>query len=309
MEIRSIFENRFVNRNVCGSEGVEKNDIFKENDSVTIGNGNSRSKSAIMGNVAAMNINTESQAAKELEQSITTLESLLKLMESMGNHGKSNEIKQAIENKKKQLEIAKQPGITLSDDFKNSAASYINSGGKTKPPSGLSSDEMKILDSLISLVKNGMHFSDSNLDEIMPEDVYCRLLENKVPDINEQVRYKTYEDGKIVLSTLRPEYVNPLNHFVVYTQKGFVFFRKDENGYSRITSAKDFIDSYKNDYETAVVKAIDDRYVTPDEAIRIKTEREIKGMMPEETENTEKPRIINEDDFIIIGGVILKKKN
>lgn len=249
----------------------------------------------------------DDQGVKSLRDNIRNLESMYDLMNQLGSKEKADQIKTAIESKKKLLEEIKNapPPQEMTDELKEGVTDFINA--KCPMPAELDRDNQEKLEHFSSLVKNGMSFTDSSYQQLEPADAFCKLIETKYHSMENQVTYQTYQDGMTLSSTFRPEYIKPLNIFIKYSKKGFTFHEKTESGYEPITVANDFIKKYKENPDEAVVKAMDGSFVKPEKALRMKVEKEIMEMIPEEPKPGERPTIIQKEDSVIIGGVVLKK--
>jgi len=251
----------------------------------------------------------DDKGIQALRDNIKNLESMYAIMKQFGNKDKTEKMKTAIENKKKLLEEIKNgpPPPTITEELKKGVADYINVKGSI--PAELGKEDQDKLEHFTSLVKGGMSFTDSSMQPMEPADAFCKLIGTKFHDFKNQVMYRTYDNssGMTQLSTFRPEYVKPLDTFIKYSRKGLTFHEKTDSGYEPITDAGDFIKKYKTNPEDAVVKAMDGSFVKPEKALRMKAEKEIMELVPEELEPGEKPMIIQKEDVVIIGGVVLKK--
>lgn len=244
---------------------------------------------------------------KEIENTIKLLEGMRDISRSLGNNKKAQELTSAIEKKKALLKELKSapPLPVITDGQKSKIGDYIRGLGPM--PLDLNDGVKDKLEHFRSLVVNGMAFSDSSMQELKSEEAFSRLVSKRWHSREDQVQYKTIDGDYMVFSTLRPDYVKPLDHFIKNSKKGFVFYENKDGAYKPLRTAGEFLDVYKDNPEGALVKTLDDRYVTADEAARLMAEREIKGMIPQGMDEM-KPQIVEEDDMVIIGGVILRKK-
>ncbi|MCD4783853.1 MAG: hypothetical protein K8T10_08520 [Candidatus Eremiobacteraeota bacterium] len=249
----------------------------------------------------------DDQGMKALRENIKNLESMYAVMGKFGSKDKTEKLKASIESKKKLLEEIKNgpPPPEITEELKKGVADFISAKGTM--PAGLDKDNQEKLEHFSSLVKNGMAFTDNSYKQLEPADAFCRLVGTKFHGVENQVMYRTYQDGMTALSTFRPEYVKPLDIFIKGSKRGLTFHEKTKSGYEPITTAADFIKKYKANPEEAVVKAIDGSFVKPEKALRMKAEKEIMEMIPEKSEPGERPVIIQKEDSVIIGGVVLKK--
>jgi hypothetical protein len=244
---------------------------------------------------------------KPLEQQIETIESMQKLNEMVGNHAKAKELAAIVTAKKKELEQLKAtpPPPPIDQSVKDEIAAYIQNKGPM--PSSLDGTQKEYLDHIKSLAGNGMHFNSADWQPLAPEDAFCRLVETRVISFDNQVQYQTSVNGGLQMTTLRPAYLNPLDQFVTYSKKGYVFYDKTPNGPVAVRTASEFIEKFKDNPKGALVMTIDGSLVSPEEADKIKAQQELDGMISGIAGGAEKPTIIDEDDFVVIGGVVLQK--
>lgn len=244
----------------------------------------------------------------DLKKKIEELENLKKIQSMFGKGKNTDKIEKSIQQKKELLEKMKTmpPPQQFDDDLKAEIAVFLD--GKAKMPDGISDENKEPLNQFKSLIQNGMTFSDFHMQNLMPEDAFARLMGTRFHSMDNQVMYKTSENDMIKMSTFRPEYLKPLEHFIKYSKKGFVFHRKTGNGFDPVTDAGKFIDFFRDNPEKAVVQADDGSFVLPGEAMKIRTQMEIEQMIPDKADNGVKPEIIDEGNIVIIGGVVLNKR-
>ena len=242
----------------------------------------------------------------DLKKNIESMETIYALMSKLGNKEKANQIKASIDKKKNELEEAKSapPPQQIDDELKSQVTDFIN--GKCTMPDGLSDENKGYLEDFASLAKDGMTFSNSMMQPMSFDDAFAKLVGKKFHGFGDQVMYTTSEGGMIKMSTLRPQYVKPLATFIKYSKKGFVFYDKTERGYQPVKTAEEFIKTFMDNPQDAVVEAVDGSFVTPDKAVKMKHEQELKAMIPDEPR--ERPEIVEKEDTVIIGGVVLKKR-
>ncbi len=242
----------------------------------------------------------------DLRKNIENMETMYAMMKKFGNSAKADQIKASIDKKKKMLEEARNapPPPQITDELKSKISDFIT--GKGQMPSELDKSNQDHLKNFASLIDNGMTFSDRSYKDMKPEDAFGQLVGTRYQGMDNQVMYKTYEGGMIAMSTLRTEYLKSLDHFVKYSKKGYVFYEKKGQGYQPLKTAREFIEAFQDNPDEALVIAADGKLVKPDEAMKIKAEQELREMIPDE--NKEKPEIIQKEDMVIIGGVVLKKR-
>lgn len=243
---------------------------------------------------------------EDLRKNIESMESMYAMMKKFGNGAKADQIKASIDKKKKMLEEAKNapPPPQITDELKSKISDFIT--GKGQMPTELDSTNQEQLKSFASLIDNGMAFSDRSYQDMKPEDAFGKLIGTRYQGMDNQVMYKTYEGGMIAMSTLRTEYLKSLDHFVKYSKKGYVFYEKKDQGYQPLKTAREFIQAFQDNPDEALVIAADGTLVKPDKAMKIKAEQELRQLIPDD--NKEKPEIIQKEDTVIIGGVVLKKR-
>jgi hypothetical protein len=247
----------------------------------------------------------QDRSLQALRDDIRNLESMQSLLRQMGNSAKAGELAKTIDMKKKLLKEAQSsPPQGISGELRNEVADYIK--GSRRMPDGLRPENKERLESFASLARNGMTFTDHSWKDLAPEEAFTRLVEVSYHDAQSQVMYKTFENGKISLATLRPDYLKPLDRFITYSKKGFIFFDKTEKGYVPVKSAGDFIRIYRENPDDAVVQAVDGSYVTPDVAAKILLDREVRELIPRD--DKDRPDVIQKGDEVVIGGVVLKRR-
>ena len=242
----------------------------------------------------------------DLRKNIQNMESMYAMMKRFGNGAKADQIKASIEKKKKMLEEAKNapPPPQITGELKSKISDFITKKGQM--PSELDSANQEHLKEFASLIDNGMTFSNKSFQDMKPEDAFGQLIGTKYQGMDNQVMYKTYEGGMIAMSTLRTEYLKSLDHFIKYSKKGYVFYEKKDQGYQPLKTAREFIEKFQDNPDEALVIAADGTLVKPDKAMKIKAEQELRQLVPDD--NKEKPEIIQKEDTVIIGGVVLKKR-
>ncbi|MGV8122912.1 MAG: hypothetical protein AB2L14_24390 [Candidatus Xenobiia bacterium LiM19] len=245
---------------------------------------------------------------KALEDQIAQMEQMKSLMDSFGNKAKAQEIGNKIAAKKNELAAVKaSPPHVFSQKEKEEISSYIE--GKGPMPSSFKPEQQQALDRMSSLARNGMHFSIDCMKEIPPDEAFVRIMENPYASFGNQVSFKTFEDNSIVMATLRPQYLAPLDVFITGTKKGYVFYDTSSGSPKPVQKATDFISRFKDHLDEAVVWAVDGSYVTPEKADEIKARLEMEEMASELSAPTDRPSIEEDNDVVIIGGIVLEKKH
>jgi len=245
---------------------------------------------------------------KALEDQIAQMEQMKSVMDAFGNKTKSQEIGSKIEAKKKELIALKaSPPPVFSAQEKDEIASYIE--GRGAMPTSFKPEYQQALDHMKSLVINGMHFTSQDMKNIPPQDAFVRMMENPYAGYADQVCYQTQDGRGTVMSTMRPPYLAPLDVFITNTKKGYVFYDTSSGTPEPVLKAGDFITKFKDRLDEAVVWAVDGSYVTPDRAEEIKARIELDDMTSGLSAPAYKPCIEEDNDVVIIGGIVLEKKH
>ncbi|MHC9543262.1 MAG: hypothetical protein AB9903_27440 [Vulcanimicrobiota bacterium] len=245
---------------------------------------------------------------KALEDQIAQMEQMKSIMDAFGNKTKAQEIGNNIAAKKKELAAVKaSPPHVFSQTEKEEISSYIE--GKGPMPSSFNPEQQQALDRMSSLARNGMHFTSHDMKDIPPGEAFVRIMENPYASFGNQVSFKTFEDKGIVMATMRPQYLAPLDVFISGTKKGYVFYDNSSGTPKPVQKATDFISRFKDHLDEAVVWAVDGSYVTPEKADEIKARLEMEEMASELSAPTDRPSIEEDDNVVIIGGIVLEKKH
>ena len=246
-------------------------------------------------------------AITDLESCIKTQESVRDLLRTTGNHNSAADMQKKINELKKKLQEMKAAPMppVISEETKAKIGDYIRGLGEM--PADLDDSVKEKLELFRSLVVNGVHFTTIMLDDLSSEEAFCRLITIRNPGTFDQIGYQSIEDNKTVTATLRPDYLKALDHFVKYSKKGFVFYRQEGQEHIPVLKAREFVTVFKNNPEGALVRTADGRYMTAEEAVKTIAEQELRGMILESTPG-EQPEIIEADDMVVIGGVVLQKR-
>jgi hypothetical protein len=235
------------------------------------------------------------------------MESMKSLMETVGNKAKAQEIGVKIAEKKKDLAALKaSPPPVFSQSDRAEISAYIEGNGPM--PSKLSPEQQKDLDRMTSLSKNGMHFTTDKMQDLPAGEAFARIIENPHASFGDQVCYKTFKDGFITMSTMRPSYLAPLDVFISNTKKGYVFYDNSSGKPEPVLDAGEFIKRFKDRLDEALVWAVDGSYVSPEKADEIKSRIETEELASGLDMPGDRPSIEEGENEVIIGGIVLEKK-
>jgi len=244
---------------------------------------------------------------KALEDQIKMMEDMKYIMDKVGNKAKAQELGAKIAEKKKDLAALKaSPPPVFSQSDREDISAYIE--GKGPMPSKLSPDQQKALDRMASLARNGMHFTNGIMEELPAGEAFARIMENPQAGFGDQVSYKTYSNGNIVMATMRPPYLAPLDVFITGTRKGYVFYDNSSGKPEPVLDAGDFIKKFKDRLDEALVWAVDGSYVSPEKADEIKARFETEELASGLDTPGDRPSIEESENEVIIGGIVLEKK-
>jgi hypothetical protein len=240
-----------------------------------------------------------------LENEIHRLEQLRDIFKSSPRR---TEIDGIIATRRKQLaEAAKGPRTFSEAELAAIRASLVPAATAIDP--AVPADLHQKLADFRRLVDQGVQLTDAEMKDLEPADAFVRLVRVPWHAENEQIRFKTYQDHAIVLTTLRPEYLHSLSYYADKTRDGVVFYEKKNDEFARIDSPHEFIMRYADKPESALVKALDGAFVPLEDAKRRELELTKKLMVINQVPGQgENPKVEDLGDTISIGGIVVKKR-
>ncbi|MEW6283471.1 MAG: hypothetical protein AB1758_32980, partial [Candidatus Eremiobacterota bacterium] len=99
----------------------------------------------------------------------------------------------------------------------------------------------------------GLETSGFPLPTLAPECAFLKLIAYRFHTPENQVQYATVNGNMLSMATLRPQYLKGLDFFLRESEQGQEFYRLSKSGYEKVELAWDFLGSYADDPEGALV--------------------------------------------------------
>ena len=135
-----------------------------------------------------------------------------------------------------------------------------------------------------------------------PECAFLKLIAYQFHAPGNQVHFCTLREGMIATATLRPEYLDSLSFFLDQSQAGQTFYRPDKTA---IEWASDFVHTYQDDPEAALVKAQPGDLVATARALATDGYIPFRDTKPQPSVN---PGVAEGERQVVVGGVLLRKR-
>lgn len=155
--------------------------------------------------------------------------------------------------------------------------------------------------------QDGVGFEESGgIKTTAPECAFLKLIAYKFHAPENQLHFCTMSGGMIQTATLRAEYLTGLDFFLEQSQAGQTFYKREKTGYEAIETASDFVRSYQDDPQSALVKA------QPGDLLETARAIENDGYVPfRDAKPTvrETPSVAETATQVVVGGVLLRKRS
>lgn len=248
------------------------------------------------------------------------IEANLKLLRSLKDSGIGG-VNQRLQAAEANLKLAQGPPRQFSPQTHAEVKAFLEKGGAL--PEDLTSEDRQRLElfkklsdqgvqfvepplQLYSDDKDAMGFEQSHQIKTMPpECAFLKLIAYKFHVPENQVQFCTLREGMLATATLRADYLGSLSFFLDQAQAGQTFYKKGKEGYEKIEWASDFVFTYRDDPEAALVEA------RPGDLVQTARALETDGYLPfRDARRAEqaRPGVAEGDTQVVVGGVLLRKR-
>lgn len=246
------------------------------------------------------------EATQELRQQIDMLEKMRDIYSQQGQSAQARKMAQTIAERRTQLQQAELPPREFTEDMRSQIKGFLDS--RQPLPATFPDDLRAPLADFASLVEQGVGFAGNGYKDLAPDEAFVRLEERGWHSMSQQVMFRTYEQGGIMLSTLRPKALHGLAYYVDQTRQGQVFYEEKDGDHVRIDNPRDFLRCYQDDPSQARVKAVDGTFV-PLEQARLKEIEWTRKMIDiNQGGPVDAPQVKDLGDTVSIGGVVIRKR-
>lgn len=242
---------------------------------------------------------------RPIRDDIERLEEMRDLFKTTHNQARIEQIDKILAQRREQLVKAAEGPREFSAECQAAIAAYLDRAADL--PASFPNDLRRPVEAFRTLSDHGVLFSSPDMKDMEPAAAFMQLERHVWHAPDEQVMFRTYEGGNIVLSTLRPEYLESLVYYLDETKNGQVFYAEKKGGFVRIDRPGDFLEAYKDDPKQARIKAIDGSYLPVEEARKREAEWARK-LLTINGQDVERPKVEDLGETISIGGVVVRKR-